>query len=589
MAEREDGAEKYRAILENLNEAVFTLDDRGCFGYVSPAFERITSYRAEEVTGQPLARLVWREDLREVLEKVQEALTGREDPHEFRIQTREGHLQRVRLSSRRVLKDGQPAGLTGLLGRALDGGEKGPAGEEKYRSIFEEAVDGIFQSTPEGHFLLVNPAGARLLGYSSPEELLSTPRRQLQYVELERRLDFRRRLEEFGFLQGYEAQVCRRDGARIWVALSARAVRDPDGIPLYFEGTIQDVTRRKWAEEQVKYLTFHDSLTRLYNRAFFEEEVKRLDSARQLPLGVILGDVNALKLVNDAFGHREGDQLLIHIAVILRESCRKEDVVARLGGDEFAVFLPKASPQLTQQVTERIRLACAQASQGTLQLSIALGEAVKSDPSRDIQEVLGEAEKRMYERKLMESKAVREEIIASLRRILLERGQESEDRIRRLERDALQIGRALGLAEADLAKLALLAGLHDIGKIATPQGIFIKPGSLSAEEWEIVWKHPEVGYRIASTAPDLAPIAEAILAHHERWDGTGYPRKLKGEEIPLLSRILAVVESYDAMIHSRPFREAVSREQALHEIRRASGSQFDPGLVDLFSRLLSQG
>lgn len=135
--------------------------------------------------------------------------------------------------------------------------------------------------------------------------------------------------------------------------------------------------------------------------------------------------------------------------------------------------------------------------------------------------------------------------------------------------------------------LALLATLHDIGKIAIPEGIIIKPGNLSPEEWELIWKHPEIGYRIAGSSPELAPIAEAILAHHEWWDGSGYPRGLKGEEIPLISRIISIVDAYDVMTHGRPYKEAVGQEESLQELQGKAGTQFDPILTSMFIKMVS--
>jgi len=301
---------------------------------------------------------------------------------------------------------------------------------------------------------------------------------------------------------------------------------------------------------------------------------------------VIMGDLNGLKLVNDAFGHQEGDKLLTQTAKILKESCRKEDVIARWGGDEFAIFLRRTSYRVAMEIIERIKLVCRQASQDPVKVSIALGAVTKEDPSQDIQEILKEAEERMYRSKLLESKYVRDSILSSLRRTLFEKNHESEEHTYRLQELALPIGRALGLPDGQLDDLMLLATLHDIGKIGVPQGVIIKPGNLSPEEWELIRKHPEIGYRIAKSSPELAPIAEAILAHHEWWDGRGYPRGLKGEDIPLISRILAIVDAYDVMTHAQPYKEAMSQEEALQELQKKAESQFDPKLIAMFIEMV---
>lgn len=153
---------------------------------------------------------------------------------------------------------------------------------------------------------------------------------------------------------------------------------------------------------------------------------------------------------------------------------------------------------------------------------------------------------------------------------------------------AIRLGKALSLSDGELGKLALLAVLHDIGKIAIPHSILLKPGKLTDAEWEIMKTHTEKGYRIANASKELKPIGEYILHHHERWDGGGYPGGLAGDEIPLLSRIITVVDSHDVMVHDRPYHRAMSGEAAEAELRRCSGTQFDPKLVKVFLEVLKE-
>jgi diguanylate cyclase (GGDEF)-like protein len=395
-------------------------------------------------------------------------------------------------------------------------------------------------------------------------------------------------LEEDGIVKGFEHQALRKDGSEIWVSEKALAIRDNDGHVLFYEGTIEDITERKRAEEQIRFLSFHDKLTGLYNRAYFVEEMRGLNTQRQLPISIIMGDVNGLKLLNDAFGHQEGDKLLLKIATILQECCREEDVVARLGGDEFAIFLPKTGHRETMEITDRIKAACRKNSQGILELNIALGAVTKEDLSQDIEFLLKEAEDRMYRNKLLESKSVRSSIMSSLRRTLFEKSYETEEHTSRSQDLAIQIAEALRLPDSLLDELALLANLHDIGKIAIPEEIILKPGHLSPEEWGLISKHPEIGYRIANSSTEMAPIAEAILAHHEWWNGAGYPRRLSGERIPLISRIIAAVDAYDVMVHGRLYKGAVTKHDALSELWRHAGSQFDPLIVEIFIKFFSR-
>jgi len=296
-------------------------------------------------------------------------------------------------------------------------------------------------------------------------------------------------------------------------------------------------------------------------------------------LGLIIGDVNGLKLINDAVGHLEGDQVLIKAAEIFRNACRQEDIISRWGGDEFIVLLPRCDSESTARVFKRISDSFISLNSLPVLINISLGMAIKDSLERDIRDVIREAEEKMYRNKLLESRSTRSSFIHSLEKTLWERSHETQDHCQRIQEMTFRMGRVLGLTAAELDNLKLLSTLHDIGKIAIPNSILDKAGGLSPEEWETIKNHPEIGYRIALSSPELAPIAEAILHHHEWWDGSGYPFGLEGEKIPLMSRIIAITDAYDVMIHGRPYKKAIGKEEALAEIAHCSGTQFDPELI----------
>jgi|GEM_PF-454297 len=372
----------------------------------------------------------------------------------------------------------------------------------------------------------------------------------------------------------------------IGFARAQERISDDDALTLQIAaGVIASAMERGRAERALTHLTFHDQVTGLYNRTFFEQEIERLDVPAQLPLTIVMVDVNGLKTVNDALGHQRGDELLMNVAGILKASCRWEDVVARWGGDEFVIVLPRTHAATAEEVCRRIAEACSSAPEKPIPLSVALGYAVKTHPDEDVQGILKRAEDCMYTDKMNSAQSSRSSLIASLQRTLEEHSHETREHAQTLENLCQQLGRRLGLSASELAELSLFSLLHDLGKVAIPEHVLEKPETLTHDEWEIMKRHPEIGYRIASTSPELASVAEYILSHHERWDGCGYPRGLAGRDIPLPARILSVADAYDAMTRDRPYHTGISHEEALNEIGRCAGFQFDPEVVNAFLEL----
>ncbi|GBF34976.1 metal dependent phosphohydrolase [Desulfocucumis palustris] len=358
---------------------------------------------------------------------------------------------------------------------------------------------------------------------------------------------------------------------------------DENGLETQIMLIITDVSDKYKAEEQVAYLSCHDKLTSLYNRAYIELWTSQMQTGENLPLSVIMADLNGLKLINDVFGHLQGDLLLVKLARVFLDCCRKKDIVARWGGDEFLILLPGTDENACAKVCRRIKAACGQVKDMPIELSVALGSATQHSPGSGISELFKIAEKVMYNNKLLESQKVRRKIIMSMEEILYDRCFEDRGHIERIKILAVNFAKYLGFKakSVQMRNLNLLAALHDIGKVAIPGEILGKPGPLSAGEWEIMQGHSEIGFRMAQSIGETA-VAEAILGLHERWDGQGYPLGLRGEEIPLPARLLAIVDVYDVITHDHPYRQAVSRKEALKEIEKGSGSQFDPELVRLF-------
>jgi diguanylate cyclase (GGDEF)-like protein/PAS domain S-box-containing protein len=348
----------------------------------------------------------------------------------------------------------------------------------------------------------------------------------------------------------------------------------------------RDITMRKKNEEEILYLGYHDFLTGIYNRTFFEEEKKRLDTKRQLPLSVIMGDLNGLKLINDSFGHLEGDRIIKKAAEVLKRACRAEDIIARWGGDEFIILLPRTSATHLEEILIRIKKECEKTINQRIPLSISLGASTKEEINQNIDLIIIDSESNMYKNKLVEKENVSDSIIAALERTLNEKNTETSNHIKRIKKLALNLGRSIKLSSGQLDELALLASLHDIGKVAIPDNILAKKGKLSKKEWEIVRRHPEIGYKLAQANMQISHIARSILSCHENWDGSGYPKGLKGDNVPITSRIIFIVDAYEAMTNGRTYKGPINQDEAIKELKKCAGTQFDPALVEKFVKII---
>ncbi len=336
------------------------------------------------------------------------------------------------------------------------------------------------------------------------------------------------------------------------------------------------------AYKKIEHLTFHDSLTGCYNRAYFDNLIDSGTLMDRLPVGIIMADMNNLKLINDAFGHQKGDQLIKDAANYLNRNFRDDDMVIRWGGDEFLIIMPNTSYKIAQNIISRVGDKYFKVSTDFLKPHMAVGLSTFENKGDTFSEAIKIAENRMYRNKMMDNKSYRSSIVDSLTNSLLEKDYESMKHTQRVANIVMKIANKMDMAVAEKDELLLLAKLHDIGKLAVPEKILLKKERLTDEEWAAVKKHPLTGYNICKTIPELLPIAESILAHHEWWNGEGYPQGLKEKDIPVQARMIAIADAYDVMTNPRTYKKTVSHEEAVEELKKFSGSQFDPNLLKIF-------
>jgi len=379
-----------------------------------------------------------------------------------------------------------------------------------------------------------------------------------------------------------------KDGLMIPIETSLAPIRAKngsiDGVVMVF----RDITLSREKKRRIEYLSYHDALTGLYNRRFYEQYFSQKAIKLIHPMAFVMGDINGLKMTNDVFGHTIGDLLLQSIAKTLKLVAGARNQVIRWGGDEFMIVMPgadlKDAERLVKGIKEQLKDICIN---GTIEASVSFGMALKKSRDDEPGAVLKKAEEMMYQIKLLESKSMRGTTINALLAALDEKKAETKAHTMRLSDHVMKLAELLALNVEAKNRLILLTMLHDIGKVGIPDHILGKPGRLTEEEWQIMQTHSEIGYRIATNVPELHVVTEEILHHHEKWDGSGYPAGLSGEKIPLNSRILAVVDAYDVMTHDQVYQPARSHEEAIRELRDQAGSQFDPRLVDRFINQLS--
>jgi len=589
-----ESEERFSLAMQATRDGVWDWDISTGEAYFSPGYAKALGYDPPELPADVKIwlDLIHPDDKQKAYQANKDCIDNFVDSFsvEFRMQAKSGEWVWILGRGSAVQRDESGQALR-MIGTHTDITERKQAeealheSEQRFRILLKRLPAGVFAHDLEGRILFVNDMACKTTGYAK-EELLNMTVSDIDPESITRKdnISFWPRLRH-GESTVFESRHVRKDGSWYPVEIHLNAV-ELQGRPVILP-IVLDITERRHLEKQLKEMSIYDSLTDLYNRNFFEEEMNRLSDGRDSPLGIIVCDLDGMKFVNDTLGHQAGDELLKNTASILRQNFRSSDIVARIGGDEFAVLLPQTESETVNRMLQRMHEAVQEynSTEPDLPLALSMGYAV-SNMTADLQALFREADNMMYREKLQKEGSQRSAILQALTKTMQARDFDTEGHCDRLQELSTLLARSLGHSYEFMNDLCLLARFHDLGKVGIPDHILFKQGILTEEEWEQMRKHCEIGHRIASSVPELKPIADWILKHHEHWDGTGYPLGLKGEEIPIECRILAIIDAYDAMTSDRPYHKAVTKEEAISEFKRCAGTRFDPHLVEKFIQIL---
>lgn len=584
--------ERYHLLFENAVETVFVAQD-STIKLCNPIAEALTGYTREELLEMPALSLVHPDDREFVIKshKDRPEVDNAVNRYDFRVLAKDETVKWVEIKSIFIEWDEKPATLnflTDISGRkqaVCDLMES----EAKYRLITEFASDVIWVlNLTKNEYTYISPSVMNLRGYTPAEAkalgvVKSFTPESMQVVQYSvvKNLEHFKANPKADNHYINELQQTRKDGSTVWVEESTKYRYNAEG-EIEIVGVTRNIEDRKKTEDEILYLSYHDQLTGLKNRRYYDELVKDLENENCIPLTLIMADVNGLKLTNDAFGHKAGDLILKQVADTLKKHCRDGDYAVRIGGDEFVLLMPATDTVTAEAILQRLNKSIAAEREKNFTMSVSIGFAVRGKANEEINEVFKKAEDDMYRHKLAESSSLRSQTINVIMNTLYEKNNREMLHSKRVSELCESLARKIDLDENEVNQLRLAGLMHDIGKIGIDEKILNNRSKLKKDEWAEVRRHSEIGYRILSSVNEFSEIADCILEHHERWDGKGYPRGLRGEEISLQARVITVADAFDAMTSDRSYRKACSEEAAVAEIIRCAGTQFDPDIVKVF-------
>lgn len=457
-------------------------------------------------------------------------------------------------------------------------------------SILNYVSDLIWLKDIHGRYLVVSDSFNTLFGLPKNYVIGKT---DFDFQPAERAADFQKQDQlvcQQRLTATFKEYQIAADGKKHFFEISKLPVCDETGQVTGIIGIGRDITSQIRIKEYLEYFSYYDPLTGLYNRNYFEEMPYKLYKRQVQAAGVLVCDIDNLKLVNDLIGREAGDEWLKAVAGIIKNAVSEQGIAVRTGGDEFAVVIFHATPEIMDSVSRRIRRQLAETNkqEQLLPLHMAIGQAVGDLAEHDFFSLVKRAEAGMYREKMQHMQQMSASLLDAVIKPLLLRDAGLGRPGERIRHHAARLGAVLGFTEERIKLVRLFARFHDIGKIMIPANILQKNGPLTADEWAVVQRHPETGFHLARLTAELAPVADWILKHHEWWNGSGYPLGLTGRDIPVEARIIQIVNAYDVMTYGRPYRQAIPPAAAVAELQGLAGVKFDPELVPRFIELLDR-
>lgn len=578
--------ERNRAIVTAIPDLIFIVDENAVFKDCETNDDSVLIFPKSELIGKTLWNVLPNKIAKIAFQKIKLAIQNNSlESFEYELNTPKGNrhyeLRVVKCRENEVIAISRDITLRYITKKALE------KEKELLKTTLLSVGDGVIVTDIHGNVTILNKAAETITGWKQEETKLMKFEDVFNIIDEdtgEKSINpVKKALERGISLEVIDYKILiTKECTEKMISYNVSLIKDDYG---YIKGTVlvfRDVTDERKNQKKIQFLSYRDQLTGLYNRRFFEEELKKLNKEEGLPVTICMVDVNGLKLINDSFGHAVGDELLIKIAEVMINGCGDKGIISRIGGDEFVIILPKTDMEEANKIFNHILELASKEQVASINLSISHGFWTKNNDDEDIFEVLKKAEDLMYKKKLFESPSMRGKTIGVIINTLHEKNKREEQHSHRVSEYCNYLGKAMNLPDGEIQELKTVGLLHDIGKVAIHENILNKPSKLTHEEWEELKRHPEIGYRILSSVNYMAEIAEYVLAHHERWDGKGYPKGLKGNEIPLKSRIIAIADAYDAMTSERSYRSALPKEVAVEQLIKNAGSQFDPELVNIF-------